>query len=70
MFCHYPDNYIQYINRKHIERACGLLVSTDISVKEDAFSVGFGAQAYFIRQFSKKHLPPATSTPQCSPPTT
>ncbi|MBR4897402.1 MAG: helix-turn-helix domain-containing protein [Prevotella sp.] len=44
---------VQYINRKKVERAQLLLYTTDKTVKEVAFILGFSDQNYFIRLFHK-----------------
>ena len=44
---------VQYINRKKVERAQLLLFTTDKTVKEVAFILGFSDQNYFIRLFRK-----------------
>ncbi|MBN1437049.1 MAG: helix-turn-helix transcriptional regulator [Sedimentisphaerales bacterium] len=44
---------IQFINRRRIERAQLLLLSTDKSVNEIALEVGFCDWAYFCRTFKK-----------------
>lgn len=44
---------IQYINRKKVERAQLLLFTTDSSVKEVAYKLGFSDHSYFIRLFHK-----------------
>lgn len=44
---------IQYINKKKVERAQLLLFTTDKTVKEIAFLLGFGDQNYFVRLFRK-----------------
>ena len=51
---------IQYINRKKVERAQLLLFTTDNSVKEVAYKLGFSDHSYFIRLFRKI----ASITPQ------
>ena len=44
---------VQYINGKKVERAQLLLFTTDKSVKEVAYTLGFSDQNYFIRLFRK-----------------
>ncbi len=44
---------MQYVNNKKIERAQLLLFTTDNSVKEVAYLLGFSDQNYFIRLFRK-----------------
>ena len=47
------DSPIQYINRKKMERAQLLLYTTDKTVKEVAYALGFADYSYFIRLFRK-----------------
>ena len=42
-----------YINRKKVERAQLLLFTSDCSVKEVAYKLGFSDHSYFIRLFRK-----------------
>lgn len=51
---------VQYINSKKVERAQLLLYTTDMPVKEVAYSLGFSDHSYFIRMFRKQ----TGSTPQ------
>ena len=51
---------VQYINRKKVERAQLLLFTSDMPVKEVAYSLGFSDHSYFIRLFRKS----AGITPQ------
>ena len=51
---------VQYINKKKVERAQLLLFTTDKTVKEVAYTLGFSDQNYFIRMF-RKHT---DTTPQ------
>ena len=44
---------VQYINGKKVERAQLLLFTTDKTVKEVAYTLGFSDQNYFIRLFRK-----------------
>ena len=44
---------VQYINNKKVERAQLLLYTTDKTVKEVAYALGFNDQNYFIRMFRK-----------------
>lgn len=44
---------LQYINRKKIEKAELLLLTEDLSIKELAYTLGFGDHSYFIRLFKK-----------------
>ena len=45
---------VQYINLKKAERAQLLLFTTDLPVKEVAWSLGFSDHSYFIRLFRKQ----------------
>ena len=49
----YGETLITTLNRLRIERACQLLVTENISIKETAQSCGFNDMAYFRRQFAK-----------------
>ena len=51
---------LQYINRKKIEKAQLMLITSDFAIKELAFTLGFNTPAYFCRLF--KHI--AGCTPQ------
>lgn len=44
---------LQYINNKKVERAQLLLYTTDMPVKEIAYTLGFSDHSYFIRMFRK-----------------
>ena len=44
---------VQYINLKKVERAQLLLYTSDCSVKEVAYKLGFSDHSYFIRLFHK-----------------
>ena len=44
---------IQYINGKKVERAQLLLFTTNMTIKEVAYTLGFSDQNYFIRMFRK-----------------
>lgn len=44
---------IQYVNHKKVEQAQLMLFTTEKSVKEVAFTLGFSDQNYFIRMFHK-----------------
>lgn len=44
---------IQYINNKKVERAQLLLYTTNLTIKEVAYTLGFNDQNYFIRMFHK-----------------
>lgn len=45
---------IEYINRRRVEKAQLLLLTTDMPVKEIAYTLGFADNSYFSRIF-KKH---------------
>lgn len=45
---------IQYVIKKKVERAEMLLYTTDLSVKEVAWQLGFSDDSYFIRLFRKQ----------------
>ena len=45
---------LQYVNVKKVERAQLLLFTTDMSVKEVAYTLGFVDHSYFIRMFRKQ----------------
>ena len=45
---------IEYLNEYRIEKASHLLLSTDISVTNIAYSCGFSDLSYFIKTFKKK----------------
>lgn len=44
---------LQYVNQKKVERAQLMLFTTDMPVKEVAYSLGFSDHSYFIRMFRK-----------------
>ena len=44
---------LQYVNSKKVERAQLLLYTTDMPVKEVAYTLGFSDHSYFIRMFRK-----------------
>lgn len=44
---------VQYINKKKVERAQLLLFTSDCSVKELSYKLGFSDHSYFIRLFHK-----------------
>lgn len=46
-------SFVQYLNRYRIEQACVLLETTDLSVMEVGFEVGFENFSYFIRKFKE-----------------
>ena len=45
---------LQYVNQKKVERAQLMLFTTDMPVKEVAYSLGFSDHSYFIRMFRKQ----------------
>ena len=44
---------MRYINKKKMERSQLLLLTSDLPVKEVAYTLGFNDHSYFIRQFKK-----------------
>lgn len=46
---------IRHLIEIRIEKACKLLRTTDLSIKEAAYSAGFGDEIYFMKAF-KKHM--------------
>lgn len=44
---------IQYINKKKVEKAQLLLFTTDKSIKDVAYTLGYNDHSYFIRMFRK-----------------
>lgn len=55
------EHFLDYLNRYRIERACELLQTTDLSVAEVGFQVGFNSASSFIRVFKKyRQVPPGT----------
>ncbi|MDD6213634.1 MAG: helix-turn-helix domain-containing protein [Firmicutes bacterium] len=46
---------IQHLIEIRIEKACELLRTTDLNIKETAYSAGFGDELYFMKTF-KKHM--------------
>lgn len=63
-FCHFfkkstGKTFSDYINEVRISHACNLLLLTDTTISEVAFSCGFDSLTYFNRVFkSKKHATP------------
>lgn len=51
---HTGQNAQQYLHQAILEKAKGLLLSTSLSVREIAFSVGFENPSYFSRLFKQK----------------
>ena len=49
----YGETLITTLNRLRIEKACLLLSTENMSIKETAISCGFNDMAYFRRQFAK-----------------
>lgn len=49
----FGDSPIEYVIRRRIERAKGLMLSTDASLSEIAFTCGFADQAYLCRLFRR-----------------
>lgn len=48
-------SFVEYLNSFRIEKAAGLLKSTDMPIGEISLSVGFDNFSYFIKQFKKIH---------------
>lgn len=46
---------VQYVRNLRLEKACDLLETTFLRVKEVAFVVGIGDQSHFVRDFKKKY---------------
>ena len=46
----------QYINSLRLEKACQLLDSSNLSISEISYSVGFSDTSYFIKVFKKHYL--------------
>lgn len=44
---------LRYMNRKRIEKSQLLLLTSDLSVKDVAYDIGFNDHSYFIRLFKK-----------------
>lgn len=44
---------IEYINRRRLQRAKLLLLTTDISVEQIAYTIGFASKSYFQRVFKR-----------------
>jgi AraC family transcriptional regulator len=49
----FGDSPIEYVIQRRIERAQGLMLSTDASLSEIAFACGFADQAYLCRLFRR-----------------
>lgn len=43
----------RYVSQKRLERACQLLATTEMRMRDIAYAVGFNTQAYFSRCFSE-----------------
>jgi len=54
------QNFVEYLHRVRIRHACALLKSTDMTVSEIAFEVGYGSYSTFSRVF--RELKGATPT--------
>ena len=48
-------NFNDYLNNLRLKYACNLLVSSDLSIKEIAYSSGYNSEQYFLYVF-KKHI--------------
>ena len=46
--------FSEYVNTARIKYACNLLTTTDLSVKEIAFSSGYNSVEHFMYVFKKK----------------
>lgn len=46
---------LQYLLKLRMEKACSLLVSTDLKIKEISFSVGYPSQLHFSAMFKKRY---------------
>ena len=46
-------NFTSYLHNVRMQRACSLLLSTDMSVTQVSYSVGYQNTAYFHRTFKK-----------------
>lgn len=51
---HTGQTFVEYINAIKINKACYLLLNTNMSISEIAYEVGFNDLSYFIRIFEKK----------------
>src|SRR6188474_2742168 len=47
------ENFVAYVNRYRIEKACDLLQDANLRVSEIAFAVGFQSLSQFNRVFKK-----------------
>ena len=47
------ENYVEYLSRVRIENAKKMLISSEASIKEISYSVGFSDPNYFSRAFKK-----------------
>lgn len=50
----YNTTLVKYLNKKRIEYACQLLLTTELSVKSVAFSCGFSDELHFMKTFKNK----------------
>jgi len=50
----YNQTFLEYLTNYRIQRACQLLVSTEISVREIATSVGYSDAGYFSKIFRRQ----------------
>jgi AraC-like DNA-binding protein len=46
-------NYLDYITNLRLEKSKELLITTDLTVDQISFSIGYNTPAYFIKQFKK-----------------
>lgn len=56
---HHQEGFIEYLNRKRVQRAAELLQGSRLSVSEICRQVGYGDQSYFSKVFKR--------TMQCTP---
>jgi len=58
---HFDNSPTNYINEKRLEKAQELLTSTNLSIGEIAYEIGFHDSLYFTRRFKKRFgVPPTT----------
>lgn len=50
---HFGYTFVEYLNHFRIEKACVLLVTTDMRIMEISFDTGFENFSYFIRKFKE-----------------
>ena len=47
------ENFVAYINRRRVQKACDLLLNPELRISEIAFAVGFQSLSQFNRVFKK-----------------